>query len=404
MFGVSAFEGYCNSATSTRAERCLSLVLQLLGEGLFDANDSLHWHAFTEMAEQRPDFAVEFLVNALKRIITQSAARGDANPFADRGCGLQIDPHFIHAASQRAPELYAQRIVPIIKELVLVNARPAKCGGYYDDIWHYLSSGPDHDAHNAVVSGAKEALQALARISPVQCEALLEGWQELEHKTLRFLLLCAWLGNPGHFAERAAHHFVTHPLAFEVRYDFAFGEGVGGTDIALSLLKAISPLVSVQCHFELESAIHGYTAPYERGNPSPAAIENSPCGASFSLDRLSREGRLRIEALRRKFPERKLTSHEKRLLAGGRRGGFVPPPIPAPAFPKMTDEQWIKAFRRYNSTESQRRQGRISAMLGNSHASSTRSQGGSETICCARVETSRRHFADVLRCDPLGFG
>jgi hypothetical protein len=45
-------------------------------------------------------------------------------------------------------------------------------------------------------------------------------------------------------------------------------------------------------------------------------------------------------------------------MAGERRkGGFVPSPIPEHAFPKMTDEHWILAFRQYDSDRAEPRAG-----------------------------------------------
>ena len=335
------------------------LVLELLEDGLFDGNNTFQWHALTEMAEQRPEFAVEFLARALRRAVAQSAARGEGNPFAEEGRSNQMDTHFIRTTAQKAPALYAERITPIIKELVLANARPAKCGGYYDEIWPYLSYGADHDTHEALLGSTKGALQELARTEPVKCEAILAGWQELEHKTLRFLLLCAWLGNPNHFAERAAQHLINHPIAFEVGYDVFSGDDPERAGIALLLLKAISPLVADGTHLKLESAIRGYKSSYEKQNPKFRGSRELALWTQLQSDRLNQDSRLRIEELRRKFPERKLTSYEKRMRAEHRIGGFVPPPIPTSAFSKMTDDQWVKAFRRYSSTKGEMRRGRL---------------------------------------------
>jgi hypothetical protein len=335
------------------------LVLDLLEEGLFDGINDLHWHALTQMAEQRPEFAVEFLGRTLGRLVAQITARGETNPFAEEGRSNQIDTQFIHTTAQKAPALYAERITPIIKELVLANAQPAKCGGYYDAIWHYLSYGADHDTHEALLGSTRGALQELARTEPVKCEAILAGWQELEHKTLRFLLLCAWLGNPNHFAERAAEHLINHPLAFEVGYDFFSGDDPERAGIALLLLKAISPLVADETHLKLAGAIRGYKSPYEKQYPEIRGSRELALWKQLQSDRLSQDSRLRIEELRRKFPERKLTSYEKRIRAEHRKGGFVPSPIPTSAFSKMTDDQWVKAFRRYSSTKGEVRHGRF---------------------------------------------
>jgi hypothetical protein len=345
-----------------KSREMFDFVLDLLQDGLFDEANDPHRHCLTQMAAEKPDFAVEFLERVLKRVITQAASRGQSNPFSEETDSRQIDPHFIQTAAQNAPAAYVERIIPIIRELVIGNARPAKCGGYYDEVWRYTSFGAEHDTSDALLCSAQRALEHFARTDPSRCEAVLNGWEAFNHKTLRLLLFCAWLGNPEYFAETAAAQFVSDPLAFEVDYDIFHGDGEARRSVASSLLKAISPHVAADTHSKLEQAIYGYVSPFGKANSEFRKYRSQrelDLWKQLLSQRLSRQSRLRVEELRCKFPERKLTSYEKRLEAERREGGFVPSPIPFCAFSKMNDEQWIGAFRRYSSDRPEMRHGKI---------------------------------------------
>lgn len=326
-------------------------LLELLGDGVFDKTNDLHWHLLTEMAEQQPQYGVEFLTQSLGRIIAQASIRGQTNPFAEEGKKRSIDPHFIRVIAQNAPAEFSEYIIPIIKALVLANAHPEQCGGHFDEIWQYHSFGADYDTHEALFSASKEALQALAKANPAKCVMILSGWQELEHKTLRFLLLSAWLGNPPYFAETAASYFADHPLSFEVRYNFIIGDGGANDGITLPLLRAISPLLTEATHLRLESAIRGYVSPYERKNPNLRGSQTLVLLGALQPDRLTQESRLRIEELHRKFPEKRLSLDKKRVWDQARHSSRVQSPIPFSAVSKMTDDHWIRAFRKYGSTQ-----------------------------------------------------
>lgn len=338
-------------------------VLGLVKEGLFDNGDELRWHSLTEMAEQRADFAVELLGTFLERMIAQAQARGKTNPFNQDGRNRQIEPRFIATVSQKAPDQFAERIAPIIKDLVIANAQPAKCGGFYDDVWHYIRYGAEHDADESLLGSVGRALQALARNDPQKCERLLKGWQSLEHKTLRFLLTCAWLGNPVYFAKSAADWFIAYQLAFIVDYDGGIGERdqAGG---ALPLLKAISPIIEADIHARLEAAIFGYVTPYEKSERKYQGYYELTLWRQLQPARIGKKGKARIAELEAKFRERQMTRSERRRQAQWKEGGFLPPPIPEIAFKKMTDSQLIKALQKYSSNERKLRDGRLS---GNAH-------------------------------------
>lgn len=325
-------------------------VLELIGEGLFDDGDQLRWHSLMEMAEEQSQFAITLLARVLERMISQAKEQGETNPFVQNGRNRQIEPHFIKTTSQKAPIQFAERIVPLIQQLVFANAQPAKCGGYYDNIWRFISFGSEHDTDDALLGSAGRALRELSLLEPQKCEALLNGWQKLEHKTLQFLLVCAWNGNPSYFAEIAADHFVNYPLAFIISYDGGIGEP-NNLGNALSLLKAISPFVRPETHAKLEAAIHGYITPYEKSGRKYRGHYELTLWRQLKPEQISRKGKARIAELEGRFPEPKLTRSEMRLAAQHRKGGFVPSPIPKTAFAKMTDTQMIKALRKYSSAD-----------------------------------------------------
>lgn len=107
------------------SQEMFDFFLELIEEGLFDDLDNLRWHSLAEMAKERPAYAVEFLARVLTRMISQAGERGATNPF-ENGRNRQIESRYIITTSKSAPKEFVERIVPIIKDLVLANAQPAK--------------------------------------------------------------------------------------------------------------------------------------------------------------------------------------------------------------------------------------------------------------------------------------
>lgn len=149
------FRGIFHFGHFHHSQEMFGFVLELIGEGLFDEGDDLRWYSLNEMAEQRPDFAVELLVIILERIISQAKNKGETNPFVQNVSNREIDSRFIKTVSEKAPAQFAERIIPIIKQLVLANAQPAI----------YASQG----AWSKAVSDAAKCLRQLER-SPKQFE------------------------------------------------------------------------------------------------------------------------------------------------------------------------------------------------------------------------------------------
>jgi hypothetical protein len=334
------FRGMLQFGHFHHSDEMFAFVLDLHDYGLFDDDqDEARWYSLVEMAEKRADFAVEFLGRALERLILLAKAKGEPNPFSDKKGERSIDPHFIQAIAVAAPASFVRRIAPIVENLVLSNARPIKSGGHCDEIWPYYSSALEYGTHESILGNLRRSLGKFAQQAPHGCRITLTRWIEIEHRTLRSLLFAAWLGNPAFFAEEAVAYFVRYPLSFVS----------GHEDDLLSVIKAISPIVSDETHGKLETAIHGFRSPYETDKPRYWGDRELTLFRQLTPARLSRRSRLRIEELQRKFLERR--PHRKPIPQ--RSGfGFIPPPIPATAFEKMTDEQVIGACRKYSSTKS----------------------------------------------------
>lgn len=348
---LARFRGIFHSGQIYHSREIFDLVMELVDEGLFDNSDELRWHSLLEMVEPHPDYAISLLEAVLRRRIIQAKNHGEPNPFNIEQRDRQIEAQFIITTQRKTPILFAEEIVPIVKEIVLANAESALCGGFYDNVWFHISYGPEHDTAQALLGSSGRSLHELARIAPEKCEDLLVGWQELEHKTLRFLLVCAWSGNLSYFAETAANFFINHPLGFSAGYDIGIGEAARLGD-AMSLLKQISPLISQEAHVRLETAIVGRTSPFEK-EPKYRGHNELTLLQLLHPERLGAQTKSRLGELERKFPEES-SGHSHQNRASRRKVSFVSLGIPQIAYLKMTDDQLIKLLRQYSSTERRR--------------------------------------------------
>ena len=157
-----------------------------------------------------------------------------------------------------------------------------------------------------------------------------------------FLLLRVYTAGAKHFADDAVSELCDKTWRFRCGYsDSPYW-------IAIQLIKAVTPLCSDENRAKLEEAILDYTADYERtqwgykdrGRACFALLSGIP------VEWRSKTTQARYAELKRKFP--------KPISPPRKHGMFIPTvasPIEEAAAEKMTDEQWLKAIKKYDSRE-----------------------------------------------------
>jgi hypothetical protein len=384
-------------------------AFRLMEAGLFHEKDNNHWYALHDMVKTRPSWALEFLAGYARQFLRAAQRQGKANPFAVGTHEGPIDNEFIGMVVAADPVAFAKTFVPLFREILEWADSVPEDPEDRTSPWEDIRLGTTRDTENALISGCAEGLAKLAAENPEQCEILLAGWEHLKLCPLRFLLLKAWSANPERFGSQAAAMFSGNPSALEIDYNSSFGISLAGKHVARDLLRKVARIVGEEDFRRLESAVSRYVPSWQMTMSAKDRRKFGPQLGHTELEvwrclpaeRLSAKARSRLEELERKFPESKpLPRKQAEQLARSFRP-WKPGGIPEKALPLMTDEQWIKAMRKYDSDEGGEKTGRS---IGRAHdlGSTLRQQAKIDRERFARIilalpsDLHRTFFSEIL--------
>ena len=339
-------------AALENSRKFFDLFLRLIDDGTLDdargpiAVNSTFWSMLLYgLTEKRPDWIAEVTAHwLLRRLSTIQAIKNDTgepnwhNLFNNDDFGLE---HIQDSATQ-APEEFAQHVLSVIlriaEEAVCDENKPAP---KYDAVWGILFDSEHPSSDQACRNAITVALEKLAEIRSDSIDGILTELRSRDTYMANFLLLRAYTAGVKHFANDAVSDLCDQT--------WRFGCGYSGNPywIAMQLIKAAAPLCSDENRAKLERAILDYTPDYER-TPDGYRSRGRACFALLSgipPELRSQHAQARYEELERKFeeplsPPKKIEAH------------WVGSPIEKPAAEKMTDEQWLKAIKEYDSEQS----------------------------------------------------
>lgn len=289
------------------------------------------WHV---VGKHRPEWMVELIAATLRcaaRVPTEEGV-GLAGPNL-LGVGTQ-EGDVVEEAAAAAPQTFAELVLPLVLELsdsAAADDEPPR----RDKIWPYLTSGEHLTARSAIVGALADAVSKWASKGSVP-GAILDDLGQRDTQIGNRMLLALYRGGARHYWKEAIETLVEEPWRFECGTQdspqwFA-GETVG----------ALVECASSDEMQRLEDTIMDYVPAWERdpyGYRSRGRAEFDLL-SSIPDGRRSRRVLKRIGELERKF---QAPSGEPR----GVRTRSVVSPIAPQAADKMTDEQWLRAIRKY---------------------------------------------------------
>lgn len=312
------------------------LLLVAVRDGALDQAEHELWLAVHDLAQHQPQWAVELLrarlidhVNAL----TLDASGKVANLSLHEYEATEL----VRAAAAAEPLVFAQTIVPYLRDVMAATALPQRDGKPIRDK-HFGLRLPEHDyaerdLDDALLGAAARALEELAKSSPEEVRPILEALADDPYETSQFLLYRGLIAGGATFADWAAELL----LQGARRLDCGYASDADW--VARELLRAIAPYVSDELHLQLEALVRDLRSPYER--------RQSTGWSAFTFlsalreDRLSPNGKRRLGEYRRKFHQ------DEPPQPQGVTGGFVVSPIGGDTASKMTDAQWLRAMAKY---------------------------------------------------------
>ena len=352
----------CRTGNVFHSREMFDLFLSLIDDGTLDGarpgfavNDDW-WSLLYSVAEKRPDLTCEVIAHWLDRRIsrwrsflatkTDREAQGEAWRRVRDECqqGMFHEPIISKAAE--APLNYVKEILPRVAQLVRETARDTPGHLNADPIWCMRSFGGDHfRVEDSIFSGLAHALETLAKNSPDELDQLLAPVQDLPCDAISFLVLRAWTAAASEtYADHLAEYLSADPRRLKVGYQIG-GTGSYGNHVSIQAVKSASTRCSLQRFQALEREILALRDEWEERQPRRRGWAQLALLCVMDSSRLSAAGAARLQELQRKFPQAR---HEEPQAT---RGGAVGSPISDDAQAKMSDEQWLKAMRKYSGVD-----------------------------------------------------
>ena len=336
------FQSVMQAADLANSRRFFDLFLQLIDDGTLD-DASTFWYKLHSLEKARADWISEALSHWLLRrlSIIQETASGRGNPNW-RGLFDHSDYSsvYISKAATQAPDKFVQHVLPVILEIsdaaVLTSQQALP---KLDAVWRLFFFDED-----SIAEAYRESVAlALGKLAESKADHIVEIIAELRSRETymaNFLLLRAYTAGAKYFADDVISELCDKNWRFECGYSGSYHW------VAIQLIEAVTPLCSDENRAKLEEAILDYTTDYELSSAGYKDKERGwACFALLSgipVELRSKRAQARYAELERKFGETEFAPR-------GIQGGLVVSPIPDSAAPKMTDDEWLNAIKRYDS-------------------------------------------------------
>ncbi|HWM89563.1 MAG TPA: hypothetical protein VN493_02225 [Thermoanaerobaculia bacterium] len=336
------------------------LFLSLIDDGTLDGvrpgfavNDDW-WSVLYSMAQERPELACEAIGQWFDRALVrwrlgqmEEPDSVDDDTSLDRSLSAYLNRSgkgvSVIRDAAKNPLSYAEQILPRVAAFVNDTAEERTGRLCIDPLWSFRSFGDNSlQIHGALLSNLAISLEALAKMAPEVLDRLLAPYQDRPHDAIAYLVLRAWTAAPEVYAEHLADYLARDARRLKVGYASWGGNGGSAESyVASQAVRAASARCSPERFVALENAILSLRDDWESKHPEIRGFRQLELLQSLAKSRLSASGRAKLNELRRKFPGERSEPPRRMEVSS------VESPVPEDAQAKMTDEQWLRAMRKY---------------------------------------------------------
>ncbi len=245
-------------------------------------------------------------------------------------------------ASKDCPKLYIEIILPWLIKVLPKLVKDTDKDGWQRDavfIWAF-SSARSGEPSNYIIDGLKKSLENVADQDQPVFLSHSEEISQTSHLVLHQVLARVLISRSNRYALWALGYLLTDPIRFDIP------EELSGGNISRKLVAAIFPHLDAVQRGKLERAILEYYPSWEKEPDCKEYYGVGQLDLLFGVpdDLLSEKGRGRKQELQGKFPNRKPSKPTRP------RSGMVRSPIPNDQCGIMSDEDWIKAMKKYDDS------------------------------------------------------
>ena len=327
------------------SRRFFDLLLRLVDNGALDearrplAEDDTFWDMLHDLDKSRPDWIPEVLAHRFRRRL--AVVRADGGDL--RGWEFfrydQSAAVLFNTSARHVPAVFVEHVLPVVLEIsdsALFGDTPPR----RDTVWPTLTKTHHPGGGGACLPELAGALATLARESATDLRDEIADLRRRDTHVANHLLLALYTGGAARYADEAAALLCDEPWRFEC------GLSENPHWCAMEAVRAVVPHCTADNRERLERVILHYVHPYERTKDGYKRIGWSRFALLSAIppELRSASTNAHFEELKRKFGE---PEGEPR----GITGGVVKSPIKKDVADKMTDDQWLRAIKKYRSED-----------------------------------------------------
>ncbi len=294
------------------------------------------WSMLYQIKDTDPGGAARLIGAHLRHSLDQARAHGHTDPF-DSGT---LDRHessanVLQDIAEAAPASFTNAVVPFVIDLALTDQRDPDDRLPYGGRWKYYYEFAPAGVDGIIFAATETALIKLTAEDRDQAREMLTTFGTAESQELRFLA-CRALTESGE-ADEAIEWLLTDDRNFLLGW-------TGDTHwAATQLIQTHSPHCSSDRFQRIEQALLAYRSPIETrfGHRYGQYILMT----ALDQQRISDAVRKRLEELQRRFPGNPPAGPR------WRHGEDEPHRFTIAAAQHMTDDHWLRAFRKHYDPE-----------------------------------------------------
>ena len=325
------------------SRRFFDLFLHLIDNGVLDeargpiVMNSTFWNIPYELDQTRPEWVPEVLARRLRRRVAVMRAAGEELRRGELLGDARAASEMFLASAEQAPVAFVEHVLPVVLQIsdaAATGNRPPR----RDAVWTWLVQTSHPGGEEACLSGLATALAVLARNETDDLQDVIAGLRSRDTHVSNHLLLALYRGGAARYADAAISLLCTEPWRFEC----------GFTDsprwCAIETIRAVVPHCSLRNREQLEGVILRYVSPYERPRDGYASNGRARFAllSAIPTELRSSGAEAHFRELTRKFG--KPEGEPRRITVES-----VTSPIEGSAADEMTDDQWLRAIRKYDA-------------------------------------------------------
>ena len=325
--------------------RFFDLFLRLVDNGVLDeargpiGENSTFWDILYPLGKDRPEWVPEALACRIqRRHAVMRAASKDLHSSEIIGYS-SIAAEMLLVSAEQVPAMFVKHLLPVVLKISgssLTGDSPPR----RDKVWLRLIQTDHPSGEGACLLGLARALAALAGNVDNDLKDVIADLRSRDTYVSNYLLLALYRGGAARYADEAIAVLCVEPWRFQC----------GFTDspnwCASETIRSAVPHCTPKNRERLEAVVLKYVSPNEHSKHGYSSHGRARFAllTAIPVELLSAAARNHIQELTRKFGE---PEGEPRGIVRG----YVTSPIEQSSADLMTDEQWLRAIKKYDSEE-----------------------------------------------------